>query len=253
MTNESAPAYQTRVASYYGELRALVRDGRIGEAIEQLDQAPSLGIRPSDLMVGLVQPFIAWLAGFWASAQFHPEYERQVVDPLTLLLERLATRYPELGRYRNVEKPAVLFLSTGGSTPAIGLQIVEFGLATRAVSSKVIVQGMGLEAVRQQLLQHQPLTVAFTVSTDEQLMQTEELVVGLRVTPALAKLKFLVGGLVVRQGRVIESKVGLVHCRSALDILRHIDLNEDARLGYPGVFMSTEPTRRRPQVKSTVT
>jgi hypothetical protein len=250
IANESANERHSLIATYYGELRALVREGRIGDAIEKLDFAPSLGIHPADLMVGLLQPFIAWLAGFWVTAKFHPDYEHQVVEPLTLLLDRLASQYPELARYRGVERPTVLILSKTDVSELIGLKIIELGLAARAVSSKVVVEECDFETLRQQLLRYRPLVLGFTATTEEQLLHIEARVAELRRCSELSNLTILVGGLAVRLGVVSDPKLGMIHCRSVMDILRHVGSERDGRVAYSGVFLPVEPPSQRARAKS---
>jgi hypothetical protein len=252
IASECMSQRQTAVANYYGDLRCLVRDGRIDDALKRLEEAPNLGILPADLIVGLLQPFVAWIASFWVTAKLNSDYERRIVQPLSLLLNRLAEHYPELERFRNVEYPMVLFLSSQEFSAEIGLQIVELGLAARAVSSKIIVEAAVPEELCLQLLKYQPRVIGFTAMTEEQIKRVEGRVKSLRKMPEFANLTILLGGIATRYGFETDPELRIVQCRSIMDILRHIGSEHDGHVSFSGVFVQKEPNSQRAHLKSTV-
>lgn len=243
---------QTAVATYYGDLRCLVRDGRIDDALKRLEEAPNLGILPADLIVGLLQPFVAWIASFCVTAKLNSDYERRIVQPLSLLLNRLAEHYPELERFRNVDYPMVLFLSSQEFRAEIGLQIVELGLAARAVSSKIVIEAAVPEELCLQLLRYQPRVIGFTAMTEEQIKRVEGRVRSLRKMPEFANLTILLGGIAARYGLETDPELKIVQCRSVMDILRHIGCERDGCVSYSGVFVPKDPNSQRAHAKSTV-
>jgi hypothetical protein len=225
IATEGVQVHQAAIAGYYGDLRAMLRERRLDEAMAQLEQAPKLGIRPVDLIEGLVQPLIYRLLGLSPSMPTNFEYERRFVVQVTTLLERLAMTYPELHRYRNIDKPVVLLLSVPSDVSMLGVRVIELGLASRLVTSKVVVQGHGLAEVMEQLQRHAPAIAGFFALSEGQLDQIERLAAGLRANAVLPKFAFLVYEVVTRERCVDDRQCGLIRCRNAMDIVRLIESN----------------------------
>ena len=224
--DECTLCQQRLIAGFYSDLRSLVRERRTSEAIELLGQAPRLKIRCSDLVAGLIQPLLHWLGDLLVCSQVRPEQAEQYIAPISLLLDQLDSRYPDLRHFCGVTNPVVLLHCEPGPIHRVGLRVVELGLAARGVSNTVVTPGFGYRETVELLLRYEPLAVGFTVHSDEQLVQLEQLVADLRDKPVFSKTKFLVGGTTIRLGRTLDAKFGLIHCREAMDILRHLDAGE---------------------------
>jgi hypothetical protein len=248
--NEPDLAPQRVVAAYYGELRTLVRDGRIADATRLLDQAPGLGIVPSDLVAGLVQPLVHWLSGFLSEAS-SPGMLREYTGKIAVFLEQLALRYPDLARFRNVEGPRVLLVAASGEFGWVGDLMVELTLAAHAISSKVIPFDVDAWAILTQIRQYQPQCLGFGVSSEGQLLALEGLVERLREEPSLSPMMMLVGGLPIRMGLTLDARLGVHHCRSAMDIVRHLSPASGARTGC-GLYRSVDAQRGRTNSKPAV-
>jgi hypothetical protein len=248
--NEPDLAPQRVVAAYYGELRTLVRDGRIGDATRLLDQAPALGILPSDLVAGLIQPLIHWLSGFLSEAT-SPSMVRDYSQKIAVFLEQLALRYPELDRFRNVDCPRVLLVAAPGDLGWVGDLMAELTLAAYAVSSRVVPFDGDVWAILSQIRQHQPQCLGFGISSEHQVLALESVVERLREEPSLSPIMMLVGGLPIRMGFTIDPKLGVYHCRSAMDIVRHLAQLPGSGTGYQ-VFLGIDALCARADSKPAV-
>ncbi|MGC4069581.1 MAG: hypothetical protein QM784_33980 [Polyangiaceae bacterium] len=248
--NEPDLAPQREVAAYYGELRTLVREGRIDDATLLLDQAPGLGIVPSDLVAGLVQPLVHWLSGFLSETSL-PAILRDYTGKMAVFLEQLALRYPELERFRNVDSPRVLLVAAAGEFGWVGDLMAELTLAAHAVSSRVVSFDGDVWAILTQIRQCQPQCLGFGVSSEDQLLAIEGLVERLREEPSLLPMMMLVGGLPIRMGLTLDSKLGVHHCRSAMDIVRHLSQPVSAGKGR-GLYLNVDSQRGRANSKPAV-
>lgn len=137
IADDSVLSEQHLVASYYTELRALVRHRLFVEASVLVARAPSLKIRASDLVVGLLQPLVQVLSssdlrGLAGSGRlsFGP-------SPIERLIEQVLRSYPELQERQTRMQPDAWLVCFPGETVQLASRLLSLGLSSRQVATHV--------------------------------------------------------------------------------------------------------------------
>jgi methanogenic corrinoid protein MtbC1 len=107
-----------------------------------LDEGLELGLDPWDLLVGIIQPALRSMGEQWAHSVATICDEHQLTAVCTEILTLMEARQPGFVELPQARRPEVLLVNAEGNHHSLGLRLVEFFLATRAVPVLAIHQGL---------------------------------------------------------------------------------------------------------------
>ena len=205
------------IAEFFGELRAAGRRGIITATDAVLARAAALGIRPIDLLIGLLQPALreigaAWEAGTLPVAHEH-RFSRMVEEIAAVLLVEARRGAPP------TESPEFLLVCADGNFHTLGPRVVELFLLAHGRSVAALVPGLPGAEVLQLVEQLAPRTLGVSISEATQLGALREVADGVRAIPAERRPKLVVGGGYVLRGGALDRALGATACVALTDLL----------------------------------
>lgn len=205
------------IAEFFGELRTAGRRGLATASDGVLARASALGVRPLDLLIGLLQPALreigaAWEAGTLPVAHEH-RFSRMVeeITAVVLVEARRATPPPE--------SPEFLLVGADGNFHTLGPRVVELFLLAHGRSVTALVPGLPAAEVLRLVERLAPRTLGVSVSEASQLGALREVADGVRALPPARRPKLVVGGGFVLRGGALDPGLGVTACAALEDLL----------------------------------
>lgn len=161
------------------------------ELDELIARGHALGVRPRDLLVGLLQPALYELGERWARATLTPgdeaRYTRRCEETLTHMEAAQESRnLPRSGR-------AVLLATGRDNRHSIGLRMAAFALREEGVDVRPCLVGCSAAELVEATREVNPAVVGLSIALETQLPFVEETVREMRSAEQTARI--LVGGL----------------------------------------------------------
>ena len=189
-----------RIGSFYAEIRRHALSGDISNVMAAIDTgAPALGMRASDLFMGIIQPVLseigkAWEAGRVTFAQEHAftALAEEVLSRLTSA-QQGATSTP--GQVDSVE---VLLVCISGNFHSLGVRTLGLGLRDAGIRTEVAYPSLANPMILLALDKHSPAVLGMSVSLPEQRVEVEGLLASIAQRPRFKDLRLLIGGPAVK-------------------------------------------------------
>lgn len=187
------------------EIDGLIRDGA------------ALGMRPLDLMVGMLQPLLYDIGEKWARGEATVADEHRLTAAAAVTLDRMFERYVDPSK-RQSEHPLVLLVCAQGNTHELGARMVEFMLLQAELPTFAVYPGMPNRQVMDLAAGLEPSYLGVSVALAEQLPAVAELAEAVHAG-AGNHPKIVLGGCGVRTARVTTSLPGMMIMESAQSFL----------------------------------
>jgi methanogenic corrinoid protein MtbC1 len=180
-----------------------------------LAESRRLGIRPVDLMVGLLHPLLAKIGDLWSAGELSVASEHRITTMVQDLLTGL--REPGKPRGRQVD-PRVVLINAENNYHTLGLTMAEVFFASHGIPALTVVPGLPTEEILALVARTRPEVLGFSVALSTQMAQIREVAGRLRPLPGRPK-HFLIGGPAVRMGLNPDLSFGIRVCRNLAEVV----------------------------------
>lgn len=203
--------------------RLLGMDFSSGRELDELiEEGHLMGMRPEDLMIGLLQPTLYNVGEKWSRNELTVAEEHRITAMVTTIMDGLFRRFLQ-GDLRQASDPAVLLLCAAGNYHILGLRMLEFLLVTARIPCFTIYPGIPNREAKALITSLKPAFVGISIALKEQLESVNALAEMLREETSTADTTIVVGGTPLRDGSVTSVAPNVVACANAhefLDVLR---------------------------------
>jgi len=200
---------------FFQTLQKMARAGSRDDRRRILAESRRLGIRPMDLMMGMLQPLLREIGDLWAQGAVTVGCEHRFSD----LVRELIDHFRPYRRMQDGQTPALdlLLLPARDNTHNLGLQMAESFFASTGLAVLTLLRGIPTMDLIELLAVHRPRAVGFSVALPDQLAQ-----VG-RVAEAIQHLRFppqhiLLGGVAARTASAAALPPGVRICRDTHEL-----------------------------------
>jgi methanogenic corrinoid protein MtbC1 len=199
----------------YDRVREAARSYDTLKAARVMDECVALGIRPVDMMMGIIQPILYEIGDLFAQSQMTVAGEHQFTGFATSLLSLAFGRHPDLSAYRQSAHPRMLLTNAEGNVHVLGVQILEFYLAAARVPTFTLLPGTPAADILSVVQRLHPPFVGVSVALGEQMASVRQLAALLETLSAGERPRLIVGGSFVRDGLDAGQSAEFEICRNA--------------------------------------
>jgi methanogenic corrinoid protein MtbC1 len=191
--------HAARIAEFFGRLHGAGRRGGIPSASAVLDEGVQMGLRPIDLLMGVIQPALYLVGESWAAGLTTVAREHSFTAMASSLLALVMHKYPEVTRLRQSGRPRVLLVAAEGNDHTLGVQLVELMLLLEGIPTFAVYPGIAAEDVWDLWQEVQAPVVGFSVALSSQVRGVRAAVARF-MQERMAPPRFVLGGFPVRLG-----------------------------------------------------
>jgi methanogenic corrinoid protein MtbC1 len=167
------------LGDYFTELRHATRQS-LSRATDLLDRGLALGLRPHDLMMGMLQPALYDMGRRWAAGLAQTVDEEALTRLAFAVIELAFERRPELATLRRSSAPAALLAVAPGNAHTLGLRIVEYVLVDQGVPVHVLEPQLSTGDLIERVRALRPRVLGVSASMRQQLAPLREVAESLR-------------------------------------------------------------------------
>lgn len=207
------------VADFLQALRAEARLGFSTPGAVVLDRATKLGIRPLELLVGLLQPALDEIGKLWEREELTVAHEHR----FSAMVETVVTLVLQRAREASAvsSQPEFLLVNADGNHHTLGLRVVEAFLLSHGRTVLALVPGLPAAEVIAQVRALQPKTLGVSVAVPRELEVVKEIATALAALPSERRPRFVAGGSAIRAGAQLDPSLGVIVCAELRDLLTH--------------------------------
>lgn len=204
------------IADLFGELRARARASRDVASSELLERALGLGVRPLDLLVGLLQPALYEIGDLWergpVSVAAEHRFSAAAQDVVGLVRQRLPAPSPDA-------PVRFLLVLAEDNAHTIGPSIVEVMLRTQGHHVVCVSPGLPGDEILALVATMRPRVLGVSVSSPSQLSSVRHVARGLEGLNAGHRPRLVVGGFAVKAGLGVPTDPGYELVADPSDLL----------------------------------
>jgi methanogenic corrinoid protein MtbC1 len=189
-----------KLVAFYRRLQLAGQGGEIPSASAVLDEGIGLGLRPIDLLMGLIQPALYQVGENWAAGRISVAGEHAFTAMASALLALVMYKYPDAQAYRQSHRPRILLVAADGNYHTLGLQLVELILILERIPTFTVYPGIVAAEVAQLWHGLRAPVIGFSVGVPAHLAGVEQAVELIAADGGASVPRFVVGGFPVRCG-----------------------------------------------------
>jgi methanogenic corrinoid protein MtbC1 len=203
MSDDEAVARTRPIAEFHAELLARAHAGHIGQVNPLVQRGLALGMRPVDLLVGILQPALYEIGRRWEAGSLTPAQEHVFTEFCDAVLEQLSV---EQGRLvPPSSQPPILLINAAGNLHTIGLRMAVFTLREEGRNALALIPTPSLENLAVVIAQLRPSIVGVSISIPSQVDFLRDLLA--LVASFEPRPRVIAGGYAVRAGLVLPPGV----------------------------------------------
>jgi hypothetical protein len=203
------------ITGFFDALRVVAVSGSTGNVAGILTESRQLGIRPLDLMMGILQPLLAEIGTLWAANRVTVAVEHRFSALAGALL---ADVRKECLEDAGPQPPELILINARDNTHTLGLQMAEVYFSTKGIPTRTFLPGLPTTDILDLLYLQRPRAVGFSLALPGQLEQVLEVAEGIKALPFVPP-RILVGGSAARVGLDLDPAHGVTVCRQLDDAL----------------------------------
>jgi len=200
--------------AFFHALQKGVHEDQVADVTAVLEDSRRLGIRPIDLMMGLLQPMLTEIGELWSRGEVTVALEHR----FSAMARSLTAHFrSQLQVEAPAATPALLLFSASDNLHNLGLEMAEFFFAISGIPALVTYSPLPADEVLDLIRQYAPVTVGFSVALPGQMKLVTDLVAAARKLPRPPR-HFVVGGPAVRGGLALDPAWGIQACRDLAEV-----------------------------------
>lgn len=211
-TDEAAVEAIQPLARFYRELRLQARRGFDASGDRFLDEAAALGIRPVDLLVGMLQPALVELGEAWEHGEISVATEHRFTALVESVTSAALARLPKEAGARKAKSPDFLLVGADGNYHTAGLRLVELILLSGGRSTFLVDPGLPSAEIVELARALEPKALGVSLAMPEHAERVREIASALDCFPAEARPRLLVGGHYVKMGMPLDRSLHAEPC-----------------------------------------
>jgi methanogenic corrinoid protein MtbC1 len=209
-----------RIAALYGRVRKAAAARQRLETSQLMDECSSLGVRPIDLMMGMIQPALQEIGELWSRGRVTVAIEHQFSAFAQDLLAMVFARFRALFTYRQSSHPRVLLTNAEGNYHDIGIRMAELYLAMAQVPTFTVLPGLPSSEVVSLVQELQPAYLGISVALSSQVRSVQETAAAILGIPADKRPTIILGGFPVRSGLEVGGEPGIIAVKNLAELSR---------------------------------
>jgi methanogenic corrinoid protein MtbC1 len=198
----------------FQDILALSMDNSRSDLTQVYKRSRRLGLKPLDLMMGMLQPLLVNIGQLWAQGQVTVATEHRfsaMVGDLVAEFRRDPSVPPR------PEAPELIMVTAEDNYHTLGLQMADAYLASRGIPTLTVMPGLPTLEVLELIRRHKPKAVGFSVALPIQMKQVREVAEAIKVFPSPPE-HLLVGGPAVRMGLNPDPYFGVEVCHNLNEV-----------------------------------
>lgn len=228
LESETSEADILRARSIFGMLETAGRGGSLEDCEQVIDEALAFGLKPSDMIVGILHPALCRIGELWERGEISVAAEHRFTAFALGLIDKL--KYPE----PDVDRPLIILANHPESMHDVGLRILQVVSWEHGIPCERILPGAGEEELLDIASTREPVTFGLSVS----LVQTIPSAVTL--AESLAKRlpessQVILGGQAFRRAEGFKTPALTAVIRSIDGFLLHLRSVKDRHARAQGV------------------
>ena len=193
------------IKELHRRLTAIATEGVVANLDEELQRAEELGLRPIDVLVGVLQPALNEIGALWQRGEIVPAQEAKLTEfcenAIGALRERQRKRLE-----RDADAPVVLLLAVHGNAHTLGMKMLAFALREQGMDPRILMHTPTPTSLRELCALVSPRAIGISVALPEQAPASLVLVSELLTLGAAAPL-LVVGGRGISESMVLPAGV----------------------------------------------
>lgn len=184
------------LAAFYSRLRTQARAGTELPTGQVLSEARSLGVRPLDLLLGMVQPALYEIGDLWSRGEMSVAMEHRFSANVQRIVDAIAEATPAPPPRRG--DLDYLLVAADREQHTLGLRFVELFLREHGRSTFLVAPGLPAAEVLALVRSLEPRTLGLSVALPAHAAAVREISTALDGVPGRPRL--IVGGYAIKMG-----------------------------------------------------
>ena len=130
------------LANFFQKIRKESRDGIETPPAEWITKGLALGLKPADLLLGIMQPLLYEIGEAWARGEVTVATEHRFSAFAETLTGLLYVYAPELGKNRQSHAPDIVLTNADGNYHTLGIKFLEMRLLSAGVKTFTVLPGL---------------------------------------------------------------------------------------------------------------
>lgn len=205
-------AKTVRLRDFFAAMRRSVRDGGIPEASEWIDRGVKAGLKPAEMLIGVVQPALYEIGERWSRGEVTVSYEHRFsafADALAILIYE---KYPALQANRQDARPDILLTCVDGNYHTLGIKFLEVMLLSKGYRTFTALPGLPARETAALAREMRCSAVGVSVSMLPQLKALRELSAELGAGGRKGSPRLIAGGMPIKEGAALPPELGIEAC-----------------------------------------
>jgi methanogenic corrinoid protein MtbC1 len=208
----AASAGTVRLRDFFAAMRRAVRDGGIPEASEWIDRGVKAGLKPADMLIGVVQPALYEIGELWSKGGVTVSYEHRFSAFAEALAGLIYEKYPALRANRQNARPDILLTCADGNYHTLGIKFLEVMLLSKGYRTFTVLPGLPSRETADMALEMKCPAVGVSVSMTPQLEALRELSAELGAGSRKEAPRLIAGGMPIKEGVALPPELGVEAC-----------------------------------------
>lgn len=183
------------LASFYKSLRKKALSGKPLNVTQTISQAMDLGVKPLDLIYGMIQPALYEIGALFEKGMVTIAQEHLFSSFVQRLLYAVRDLYNVEGTAEHVD---ILIVCIEGNHHTIGPQILDLTIANAGYNSLAVVPSLPNFEICKLVTLHQPAILCVSVALSTQLSSLQQLVDDLQNEKNNQHIQIIIGGAATR-------------------------------------------------------
>jgi methanogenic corrinoid protein MtbC1 len=195
-------AHSLQLSGIQGQLREAGKAGNIVAAAQIVESALDAGVRPVDILIGLISPLLYEVGEKWSKRAITVADEHRFTAVCEELFQTIEARVIRETPAVSTLPIEVLLLNVPGNNHTFAIRILALEFVSRGRRAVALYPSPGSEALAKLLLQMQPRLLLISMALPEQRSSAVTIVEFVTALSDIAAPKIIVGGYPVKLGMV---------------------------------------------------
>lgn len=200
------------LANYFRDIRKESLEGVNTPALEWITKGLELGIKPPDLLIGILQPLLYEIGELWSKGDASVATEHRLSSFAEALTSLLYARCPELEKNRQSRTPDILLTNADGNYHTLGIKFLEMRLLSTGFKTFTALPGLPAAEILGLAKTLGARAIGVSVSLLPQMKSIRELAGEILKLPEPERPKLILGGMPIKEGLVLPPELKVVAC-----------------------------------------